>query len=385
MKIYQKIRLSVLAALVSFGVLAQEKTPAATEHTFDFRGQLSAWGQFAPDVAPSIWSGGRYMPQLNYEMRFESKQKVDFELSANLFGDAGIHSFSKADAEGKIKPYRAWARYSTQQLEVRLGLQKINFGSAQMFRPLMWFDAIDPRDPLQLTDGVWGGLFRYYFRNNANLWFWVLYGNDSSKGWEIAPGSQSAPEIGGRAQLPLKQGEIALSYHFRKADFSTTALAPFGNVPENRLGFDIRLDRLVGLWLEGSWTHLTKNAGELTNQVMVTLGGDYTFGLGNGLGACLEQLLFSYDEKAFGLNNVATLSGLTLTYPVSVFDNVNAMCYYDWTNNDVYGFLNWQHDFKHVSLYAMLYWNPEKVMLPAQMSSNRFTGKGIQLMLVWNH
>ncbi|MDR1585772.1 MAG: hypothetical protein LBS07_06360, partial [Prevotellaceae bacterium] len=105
-------------------------------------------------------------------------------------------------------------------MEVRLGLQKINFGSAQLFRPLMWFDAIDPRDPLQMTDGVWGGLFRYYFQNNANFWLWTLYGNDEVKGWETAPSAQSLPEIGGRVQLPLKQGEVALSYHLREADFS---------------------------------------------------------------------------------------------------------------------------------------------------------------------
>ena len=66
------------------------------------------------------------------------------------------------------------------------GLQKINFGSAVLLRPLMWFDSLDPRDPLQLTDGVYAVLLRYYFPNNANLWAWALYGNDSPKGWESA-------------------------------------------------------------------------------------------------------------------------------------------------------------------------------------------------------
>ena len=68
-------------------------------------------------------------------------------------------------------------RYSSDQFELRLGLQKINFGSASMLRPLMWFDQMDPRDPLHLTDGVWGLLARYYFLNNANIWLWGLYGN----------------------------------------------------------------------------------------------------------------------------------------------------------------------------------------------------------------
>ena len=63
------------------------------------------------------------------------------------------------------------------KLHIEPGLQKINFGSATMLRPLMWFDQVDPRDPLQLTDGVWGVLGRYYFLNNANIWLWGLYGN----------------------------------------------------------------------------------------------------------------------------------------------------------------------------------------------------------------
>lgn len=63
--------------------------------------------------------------------------------------------------------FRFSGQLSGRVSELRLGLQKINFGSAQLFRPLMWFDKMDPRDPLQMTDGVWGALYRYYFRNNG--------------------------------------------------------------------------------------------------------------------------------------------------------------------------------------------------------------------------
>jgi hypothetical protein len=73
-----------------------------------------------------------------------------------------MKDFNSFSSNGDIKPYRLWARYSTSQLEIRAGLQKINFGSANILRPLMWFDQMDPRDPLQLTDGVWGILGRYY-------------------------------------------------------------------------------------------------------------------------------------------------------------------------------------------------------------------------------
>ena len=80
---------------------------------------------------------------------------IDFEASANLYGTFAFHPFDEAHSDGGLKPYRLWTRYSSDQFELRLGLQKINFGSASMLRPLMWFDQMDPRDPLHLTDGVW--------------------------------------------------------------------------------------------------------------------------------------------------------------------------------------------------------------------------------------
>lgn len=385
MNIFFKIIFLFSFLSVSSKAFSQEEK---FRHSFDYQGQLSVWGHFAPDIEQALWFGGRYIPQLNYEMLFDSNWKIDFELSANLFGDVGIKSFTEADGGGKIKPYRAWARYSTQQMEVRAGLQKINFGSAQMFRPLMWFDTMDPRDPLQLTDGVWGGLFRYYFQNNANVWLWALYGNKANKAWETAPSSQSLPELGGRVQLPLKQGEIAFSYHFRETDYSGVIYPPFPQsekIAENRLGFDIRLDRVVGMWFEASWAHLNKQIDIWTNQTMFTLGGDYTFGVGKGLGLTLEQMLFSYDEKAFALENTTTFSGIMLNYPLTIFDSFSAMFFYDWQNKNMYSFFSWQHDFEQISIHGMLYWNPRDMIAPTQIGSDRFFGKGVQIMLVWNH
>jgi len=121
-------------------------------------------------------------------------------------------SFRYESCPGHDKPYRFWARYSAKQVELRIGLQKINFGSASMLRPLMWFDQVDPRDPLMLTDGVWGILGRYYFLNNANIWLWGLYGNDNRKGWEIFNSQKTIPEFGGRLQIPVPKGESGFSF-----------------------------------------------------------------------------------------------------------------------------------------------------------------------------
>ncbi|MDO8896287.1 MAG: hypothetical protein Q7V19_01460, partial [Bacteroidales bacterium] len=140
---------------------------AQEEKSLSFSGQASAWAGLNDEK--SAWTGARYIPQLNYKIQ-KKKNLFDFEASANINGALSFFNFDSVSADANLKPYRFWARYSGDQLELRLGLQKINFGSASMLRPLMWFDKVDPRDPLQLTDGVWGLLGRYYFLNNANLW-----------------------------------------------------------------------------------------------------------------------------------------------------------------------------------------------------------------------
>lgn len=358
------------------------------QDTLTFKGQLSAWGNYGADNKLTVWSGGRYIPILNYSIKWPGGKLIDFEGSANMNGSVGIQPFDSVHSDGTIKPYRAWVRYSASQFEIRLGLQKINFGSATMLRPLMWFDQLDPRDPLQLTDGVWGLLGRYYFLNNANIWLWSLYGNDKPRTWEIGKSSNKVPEIGGRFQTPVPKGEVAISYHFRDADTRElgNSIPSYARVSENRFGIDGKWDLGVGLWFEGSWINKSKNLGMYTNQEILNCGTDYTFGIGNGLNVVFEHLLVSYDEKAFKFSNTVSFSGTSLSYPLGMIDNVSAIIYYDWTNNNSYNFLNWKRQYNKISFYLMAYWNPKNYNLPQQSGSgNLFAGRGIQIMLVYNH
>ncbi|MFZ2339285.1 MAG: hypothetical protein WAW07_06110 [Bacteroidales bacterium] len=157
---------------------------SAAGDTAKIIGQASAWINGNQNNDFSFASGIRYIPSAYYGVKTGGNKLIDFEASANLFGSIITGSSRGTSAEARIKPYRLWARYSSDQFELRLGLQKINFGSASMLRPLMWFDQMDPRDPLRLTDGVWGLLGRYYFLNNANIWLWGLYGNHDPRAWE---------------------------------------------------------------------------------------------------------------------------------------------------------------------------------------------------------
>ncbi|HDZ40261.1 MAG TPA: hypothetical protein ENH59_01075 [Bacteroidetes bacterium] len=380
MKKRLKILIIPLLFISSFIAKGQEK--------LNFKGQLSAYTLLNPSNELSWQNGLRYIPQVNYQYSLSDKHRIGFEASANLYGNAALALFDSSYFSGDIKPYRFWARYSTNQFELRAGLQKINFGSASILRPLMWFDQIDPRDPLKLTDGVWGVLARYYFLNNANIWLWGLYGNENLKGWETFSSDKKIPEFGGRLQSPVPHGEAGFSYHHRIADCSSLSdsFNIIGNVTENRFGFDAKFDMNIGWWIEASWSAYNKEIGMFSNQEIINLGADYTFSLGNGLTVIYEQLIASLDENPFGFENVSTFSLLNLSYPLGLFDKISAIVYFDWANNKAYNFLNWQRVFNKYTLYLMAYINPKDYNIPTPGSDDLlYAGSGIQLIFVFNH
>jgi hypothetical protein len=99
--------------------LAQDTLKGKGSDTLLFSGQLSAWVNYNPSNDLSLWLGGRYIPQLNYSHRLPNEKLIDFEVSANVNGSAGFHLFDSSATDGSIRPYRAWARYSTNQFELR--------------------------------------------------------------------------------------------------------------------------------------------------------------------------------------------------------------------------------------------------------------------------
>jgi len=373
--------------IAGYACFAQDTIKVPVD-TMVFSGSFSSWTNYNVKGMLPLQCGGRYLPALNYEIRFPHNNKLDFEVSLNFDGALSFHPFDSLQSGGNIAPYRAWMRFSSDQWEVRAGLQKINFGSATLLRPLMWFDQVDPRDPLKITNGMWGLLFRYYFLNNANIWLWGLYGNVKPRPWEIGKISQYYPEFGCRMQTPLPKGEAALSYHFRVADMHEMGFArpQFFEVPENRIGLDAKWDLGVGIWFEGAWINKSKIIGQLTNQEIFNVGIENTFKAGNGLTVLFEQLLVANDEHAFRFSNPVFISALSISYPLGLNDNINGIVYFDWDNKKSYNFINWNHRFKYFSTYLMAYWNPDTYNLPQQgPGANTFTGPGVQVMLVYNH
>lgn len=354
-----------------------------------FSGQASARTNINNGSGYPVWVGGGYLPQVNISFNPGKRNEIDFEASSNINGLSGITPFDSISGEGRIRAYRLWLRYSTNQFELRAGLQKINFGSATMIRPLMWFDQVDPRDPVQFTNGVWGLLGRYYFLNNVNIWFWMLYGNENPKTWEIGFTNNRQPEWGGRFQIPASNGEMALTFHYRLAD--TRKLindeSIFSKNPENRLGIDGKWDVGAGLWFETVWINKKYKTGEYTNQHLLTLGADYTFRVGQGITGIVEHLLYNNTFNPFSFNKTISLTTASVSYPLGLHGNLSSMIYYDWYNNSFYKMATFSHQLKSFSYYFMIYSNPEKnnPLTINESNSHLFNGNGLQLMVVFNY
>jgi len=356
--------------------------------SIDFDGMLAGWGTASYSEKLNGMLGIRYVPALKMKYPVREKFSLDSEISLNAWATSTFWSDDSIVLDEKIKPYRLWLKFSGDRFEIRAGLQKINFGSAVMLRPLMWFDRIDPRDPLQITDGVYGLLGRYYFLNNTNIWMWMLYGNDDPKGWEFGGTWRKWPELGGRIQIPVFTGEIAGTYHFRQADFRESGIYDTityqDPVNESRIGMDGKFYLLVGLWFEGAM--IRQDLVKHGFQRYLNLGADYTFNLGNGLNLMTEFFNFSIADKAFIRGDGTSFTAVSLTYPFSIINNLNFIIFYDWENSDLYNFINWSWQFDKWSFYLMGFWNPDRFQVyPGLKEVNLFAGKGLQIMAVFNH
>lgn len=382
----------VVIRLVSLFVSLHFATLRGQDLNFGFRGQWVNWSNFNfSDNFYNQW-GTRYIPTLSGSYSLNEQWEADLVASANLLGTLTVADWKFAES-GQLRPYRLWMRLSSSQFELRAGLQKISFGSASMLRPLMWFDQIDPRDPLQLTDGVYAILARYYFLNNTNIWLWGLYGNKENRGWDISPSDRKIPEFGGRLQLPFGPGEFALSYHHRETAADSLAVLPgsglthFPSFTQDRIAVDGKWDLGTGIGFEYvlERNHDAHPVKPWVNQFATGL--DYTFGIGNGLGFILEHLLWSQSSGVFRKAERVNFSAISLSYPTGPGDMITGMVYYNWTGREWYRFIGWEREFQYFSLHIMAYWNPDDRfnLYPNAAEGNLFSGKGLQLMIELNH
>ena len=340
-------------------------------------------------------AGLRYLPELSADYGLGTNTNLDMELAINAFTAFDFDSTEHIIDNGEIEPYRLWLRYSTSSFEARLGLQRINFGPAKIIRSLMWFDRIDPRDPLQLAEGVRALLLRYYFMNNANVWLWGLYGNDETKGWEAFPTAEDTVESGGRVQYPIGSGEIAFTTHHRQLHAPEKSGDPrdrYLTLPEHRYALDGQWDLGAGFWFEAVAVQIADSdvsiqtpstEAELNRwQKFFTLGVDYTFSLGNGLHIMYEHFLAGGSEELFSFDRDTDFSGISLDYPFGLVDSLSGIVFYDRQNENPYYYATWKRTYDNWAINVSAFINPE---ISSILGASTFGGKGVQLMVIYNH
>jgi hypothetical protein len=324
---------------------------------FETSGQVSSWLTVNKQNTKSGQLGLRYIPDLSYTKHFSENLMLDADISAKIYGLGKYQSESKPFYDGDISLYRLYSRLSGERYELRLGLQKINFGSASIFRSLMWFDTMDSRDPLQLTSGVYGLLGRYYFLNNANAWLWGLLGNKDPKGWELIPTVKDKPEFGGRLQIPMFTGEVGVSYHNRQLELGgLMPMIPPGvktTATENRIAFDGKWDIEVGFWLETAITHHQSELLPYDWERAYTAGMDYTFEIGNGLNLLTEYFVHENTDDTLKDGEGIQFSALSANYPLGVIDKLNGVVYYDWDSDDYYRMVSLQRNYDNWSFFLI--------------------------------
>src|SRR5690554_8078856 len=96
-------------------VMLIHSTYAGAQELLRYKGQLSAYSHLNTNNYYPWWNGVRYIPQLNLELPAGERRMVDFEASANLYGNIGMSDLTNYNWNGRIKPYRLWARYSGSQ------------------------------------------------------------------------------------------------------------------------------------------------------------------------------------------------------------------------------------------------------------------------------
>ncbi|MBM3771015.1 MAG: hypothetical protein FJW27_06950 [Acidimicrobiia bacterium] len=381
-------------SLLLFVALATPPVSPAYAQHIDVQGQLSAWSVVNAQDSGASTAGIRYLPLIALDKPLANERSLDLELSPNLFATAPFDSSTGLTRVARARPYRAWVRFKASRYEGRVGLQKINFGSATLLRPLMWFDTVDPRDPLQITDGVYAGLFRSYFPNKATVWAWGLFGNTSLKGWEADGTRTGRPEVGGRLELPVPRGQLAVTTHHRDVDFSRGPQAMVSIGPaftaEHRYALDGKWDVGVGVWFEGSLTHQSARGLEQPAQRALNVGTDYTFDIGNGLYALGEFFLLERAARPLGPGEGPRIVATLLRYPLGLLDSVSGIVYVDTATGDAYRFVSWQRTYDRWQFYVMGFWNPQQAIVQPgvggrSLGRSPLAGTGGQVMAVFNH
>jgi len=316
-----------------------------------------------------------YIPMLSLSRDLSINQFVDLEWSYRM-----QYRMYEEDVVFSSKPYRLWLRYSSDQIEARLGLQKIVFGPTMVLRSLAWFDTIDPKDPTGQTDAVKAFRLRLFPTSSLALWLWSI-NND-----------QDTLSYGGRAELSTSIGEWGLTYHQDPTELGQNVgqFPIFISGSHRRAAVDYRYDGYFGFWFEGTGILAdSKQDVELNRFTLFTLGADYTIPIGSGLLIMAETMKINGSSTAADSSSEQTYTALMASLPINMLHNLMFIAQIDWDNSYIYNYLRWGITYDHFNLNFIFSISPRrddynmaKEYLPKTVAG---FGTGLQFMLIYNH
>ena len=333
-----------------------------------FKGQFWASGLTGSDVPAgqsAYESSLGYIPTLSLSRNLSDLSFIDFEWAYRLDRAYSADSLIL----NHEKNHRLWIRYSSEKVEVRLGLQKIVFGPSQILRTLSWFDTIDLKDPTNQTDGVDAFRLRVFPSNSLSIWSWLINSN------------QDTISFGGRAELSSSFGEFGFTFHSDPSKMPQQ-LGQSGLMisdPHQRFALDIRHDGFIGSWMESAL--ITSRHSDIT---MITIGADYTLPISNGL-LIMTESMFIKNRNADDQMFTAFMAML----PLGMVHSTMFIAQFDWQEDRVYSYFRWSATYDKFSLNLLLSQSPKRkeygLPVEAFPKSVAGFGTGIQFMFIYNH
>jgi len=336
--------------------------------SFSMKGQFWAsglTGNDGPSGQPAFESSMGYIPTFSLSRYLSDFTFFDFELACRLdrsySGDSLVSNHEKN--------HRLWIRYSSEKVEVRLGLQKIIFGPSQILRTLSWFDTFDLTDPTGQTGGVDAFRLKWFPSNSLSIWSWAIQNE------------QDTLSFGGRAELSSSYGEFGFTFHVdpSKTPQKIGQLGVMMPEPQQRFALDIRHDGFIGSWMESAVI-----ISEHSDLKMTTIGADYTLPIANGL-LIMTESMFIKNRNADDQNFTAFMAML----PLGMVHSTMFISQFDWQEDRVYSHFRWSATYDKFSLNFLLSQSPKRKEygLPVEVSPKSVAGfgSGIQFIFIYNH
>ena len=336
--------------------------------TFSNKGQFWVSGLTGNDVPTgqsAYESNMGYIPTVALYKELGNLSMLDLEYAYRFnYSYSGDSLIQK-----KEEAHRVWVRYSSNKLEMRLGLQKIVFGPSQFLRSLSWFDTFNLADPTGQTDGVDAFRLRWFPNNSLSVWSWAIQEKDEMS-------------LGGRAELSNALGEWGLTYHQDAEKHNRT----LGQTPvivsdqNKRIGLDYRFDGFIGFWNESAIVYLDDR--ELG---FMTVGADYTLPIASGILVMTETLYMSnsYTKKD------QMLSAIMSSIPIGMINQLMFITQVDWEEEHAYHYIRWSATYDRFSLNFIVSNSPKRSAynIPVQELPKTAAGFGtnLQFMFIYNH